>query len=388
MSVAAAGTGLSFSRDYRPELESLRGWAILLIALFHYFGLTTGKTGVDEQAPFVLKLIAAGNTGVTLFFVLSGFLLARPFIQDLQSQRSISVWRFYIARILRIVPLYYAVVFIAWAVTRKTEAFQALLFIPLGFQVFPYSVPWWSLCTEVQFYLVLPWAMLMLRHVWGRAALVMVLLLWLSAHLYYLHRPGWSSPLNLWESSLFGRGGAFVLGGLFAWFYLSPVFGRLIRSTWLVNGVFLLSLGALLWLLAWYGETGQRKALELLPMYHNYEALLWGVLMLGILSPVICLRALFINRLMEHFGRVSYSFYLVHLPIQFYWIHSLKEATGQVIDYARPVTLLILAASFLSSWLLAVMTYRAIERPFLRLKPYVPLFMERRTSTLETALDK
>ena len=69
--------GLRSQQAYLPALETLRGIAILLVVLFHYHGILGGPRSPDTS--LALRVIAAGNTGVTLFFVLSGFLLARPF---------------------------------------------------------------------------------------------------------------------------------------------------------------------------------------------------------------------------------------------------------------------------------------------------------------------
>ena len=69
--------GIRDARSYSPELESLRGVACLLVFLFHASGtVDSGAQGVGPLRAFVY----AGHTGVTLFFVLSAFLLSRPFL--------------------------------------------------------------------------------------------------------------------------------------------------------------------------------------------------------------------------------------------------------------------------------------------------------------------
>ena len=61
--------GMRGKGGYLFELECVRGLAILLVCLFHAWGVTLGK--VEFVVPFWLSYIFAGNTGVTLFFVLS-----------------------------------------------------------------------------------------------------------------------------------------------------------------------------------------------------------------------------------------------------------------------------------------------------------------------------
>ncbi len=65
MSSPSALVGLRSPARYIPQLEALRGWAILLVVVFHYFGIlfNGGTSGLPESAPLWLRVIAAGNTG-------------------------------------------------------------------------------------------------------------------------------------------------------------------------------------------------------------------------------------------------------------------------------------------------------------------------------------
>lgn len=375
--------GLRTPLRYLPQLESLRGWAILLVVLFHYFGiLSRGDDSVMREGALPwLGLVAAGNTGVTLFFVLSGFLLVQPFILAARSDERVDIARFYSARLLRIVPLYYAVVLVAWLVSANDSALKALLFIPIGFDVFPFSVPWWSLCTEVQFYLVLPWVMLGLRYRLGRWLVLLGGLTWLAAKGYYFLQPVWLADFRNFylQSSLFGRGFAFLVGGLCSWFYLSPGFPWLMRSPWYLGLLSLLLGSVLLGLLHWYGVTGQTPALMAMPLYHDLEALLWGGLLICSLGLSGWVKWLFVNPFFSHFGSLSYALYLVHVPVLIYLIAPILSATptGIAVDIWVPATLATLIGSFLLSWLLAFLCYRLIERPFLRLKARLPVLSDK-----------
>ncbi|MFZ3154715.1 acyltransferase family protein [Pseudomonas sp.] len=381
MSQAEALVGLRQPGHYITQLESLRGWAILLVVAFHYFGiLLGGMSGLADEAPFWLRLLAAGNTGVTLFFVLSGFLLMQPFIRALRSGEQISIRGFYVSRLLRILPLYYLAVFVAWLVSSNSpSALKALLFLPVGFEIFPFSVPWWSLCTEMQFYLLLPWIMLALNSAPGRYLMLVGGIAYLVLHGVYLLRPQWlggHAPVWL-QSTLFGRGTAFLIGGLCAWFYLGRGRQWLLDSRYLIALVFLLLLGLMTGLLQWYGVKGQKPALILMPLYHDLEALLWGGLLLCSLGLKGGLQKLIINPLISHFGTISYSLYLVHVPIQFYLIYPVKVAIGDTGTLSDIRMLTAVGGSFLLSWLAAVLCYRFIESPFLKLKPHLPVLTGR-----------
>src|SRR5947209_8031127 len=82
-----------------PELDGLRGIAILLVVAFH--------TPVNA-GPIVNAVQGLGWTGVDLFFVLSGFLITGILLDAAPGPGVLS--RFYIRRCLRIFPLYYAAV--------------------------------------------------------------------------------------------------------------------------------------------------------------------------------------------------------------------------------------------------------------------------------------
>jgi peptidoglycan/LPS O-acetylase OafA/YrhL len=370
-----ATEGLRQPGAFIPQLESFRGWAILLVVAFHAHGILLGGGPLPADSSIWLRLAGAGSTGVTLFFVLSGFLLTRPFIRALREGARVSIGHFYLARILRIVPLYYAAILVAWLVSgNSTDAFKALMFVPVGFSIFPFSVPWWSLCTEMQFYLLLPWLMLALHQRKGRWLIFLGLSIWLSLHWLHLLEPGWLALPTGSQSSLFGRGFAFLVGGLAAWFHMSAAYARLEASSLRVSLIALALLTALIALLQWCGLMGQRSAIIAMPLYHDLEALLWaGVLLCGLGSMAAGGR-LFINPLLSHFGSISYSLYLVHLPVQFYLLHPLKDAGLSPSDI-RMITAII--ASFMLSWLLAVLCYHAIEKPCLLLKSRLPMLSGR-----------
>lgn len=360
-------------KGHIPELESLRGLAILLVVAFHYFGILTGADGTGPETAFPIKIAAAGNSGVTLFFVLSGFLLCMPFIGALRQGTRVDLARFYWARILRIVPLYYAAVLVAFIATGKMAALKSLLFVPIGMGAFPYSVPWWSLSVEVQFYVVLPWLMYLLTFRVGRFLFVLLLLGWLAAQVHVLYQPGHFSTYTRWENSLFDRGGAFVVGGLCAWYYQLPGFRKLAGRQWLVSAALVLILASLAWLFAWYAEMGQRGAMMQMPMYHNYEAMLWGALILGILAYQGVLKSVMVNGVLDHFGRISYSMYLIHLPVQFFLLYPLLDRRPiEVERLLEPDVLGRIVLSFLLFWAASVASYRLIEKPVLRFKRLLP----------------
>lgn len=123
---------------------------------------------------------------------------------------------------------------------------------------------------------------------------------------------------------------------------------------------------------------GQKTALEAMPHYHDLEAILWTGLLLCSLGKLGRGHELFINPVLNQFGKISYSLYLVHVPIQFYMIYPVNVASGNNLNFSDTSIWAAVAGSFLLSWLMAIMCYRLIELPFLRLKAHLPVFNNER----------
>lgn len=99
------------SKDHIPILDALRGIAILLVLVFHFCeGL--GQLNRVENAFY--GLLRVGWIGVDLFFVLSGFLIIGILVDTRDTPRR--MFKFYARRTLRIFPLYYAVLVVAFVV--------------------------------------------------------------------------------------------------------------------------------------------------------------------------------------------------------------------------------------------------------------------------------
>lgn len=154
------------SRPYRTpelthirELDGVRGLAALLVFFHHAFvapghwnRLTTATIGVAQY----------GNTGVDLFFILSGFLITSLLYRDRES--SVYWHDFYWKRALRILPLYLVAIGIAAVLGTHWKYLLLCVFFVANFSNVFHMVaagPFWSLAIEEQFYLL--WPMLVRR---------------------------------------------------------------------------------------------------------------------------------------------------------------------------------------------------------------------------------
>jgi peptidoglycan/LPS O-acetylase OafA/YrhL len=148
---------------YRPELDGLRAFAVLGVMAYHYW----------------LNLAPGGFLGVDLFFVLSGFLITRLLLEEVQRSGRIKLGQFYSRRAARLLPaLFLVCAFVAIdALTVKTlgtasESLRgvvaALLYVTNWVGVFSHTSlslgHLWSLAVEEQFYLVWPVVMLLAIH--------------------------------------------------------------------------------------------------------------------------------------------------------------------------------------------------------------------------------
>ena len=153
-------------------LDGVRAIACLSVVMLHINLITTRDIPLwDPQSiPSLLSALAfAGDTGVTLFFILSGFLLFLPYAKSLLFDDAAwpSTRRFYLRRALRILPAYYIslllmVIFFNPAYFQTDHWRQWFFFLTMFMDssVTTYKQlngPFWTLAVEWQFYLLLPW---------------------------------------------------------------------------------------------------------------------------------------------------------------------------------------------------------------------------------------
>jgi peptidoglycan/LPS O-acetylase OafA/YrhL len=374
--------GIGLSAAYSPELEALRGWAILMVFLFHADGAVLGVSRIGTTVSPALAFITAGHSGVTLFFILSAFLLARPFLEEGFGRRRVDRTLFYRRRILRIMPLYAtAVAFAVYFNFRNADAviegFYAITFLNsitgTPGDLIPFSAVWWSLATEVQFYLALPLLGLCLRSRVGRAIGLATLVFWGVAYAAVALDPSLTSNalrfrLNL---SIFGRAPAFLFGIGAAWLVVRQ--GDRIRTdaqsaAWMRNGgadlVLLATLFCLGVVLQYVTRYGFNAAETQIPAWHLIESFLWTLVVVLVVLAPLRLGKLISNRATGTLGLLSYSLYLVHEPILYLGLGPLVRR-GIPVDAELTLRIAAFALAFVLCVALSALTYRFIERPFL-----------------------
>ena len=367
--------GLRRGSSFYPELESLRGVAILLVVLFHTYSAFFGALDVPVSPRVSLALVQGGHTGVTLFFVLSAFLLGMPFIRaPLQGARRPSIGSFFIRRFLRIAPLYIVAVVVATIALKDVQTgARALLFSAEGMEMYPYSAVWWSLRVEVQFYLLLPLIGISFWHRRGRWVMGALVVVYLVSYfsVYLLLDP----EARVDGHSLFGRGVIFLIGLSAAYVYLR--YGEVVKARtrssqlWTKGGsdvLLLVIMASLAVLLNKISEIGYFKTEIHFQYLHIVESILWASVLLVLLIFPLHLKLVLHNAFLSLLGVWSYSLYLNHYPIVLIGIASAPSLILSADKVDSPARIAYVVALVAAAMLLAGITYSTIEKPFLRKK--------------------
>src|SRR5277367_924348 len=161
-------------RPVMPELDTVRGIAILMVFLFHGFeDFIPSGSNVPAWERLFLSTMSLGWIGVNLFFVLSGFLITGILLDSVNRPRYYS--HFYFRRALRILPPYYLLIAVLILLSRLSFVHQHTSWAFAGLSVIYLSnitpllgvprdySPLWSLAVEEHFYLVWPAAVRILR---------------------------------------------------------------------------------------------------------------------------------------------------------------------------------------------------------------------------------
>lgn len=380
--------------------DSLRGLAALAILAFHVASFTGAlANGLAGDALAVL-----GPRSLTLFFVISGFLLYRPYVSArVRGRSSPPLGRYLRRRALRILPAYWVAltllaVFpgIVGVLTDDWWRYYGFLQLYSSTTVGGGIAVAWSLCVEVTFYLLLPfWAWLIRRITVGRSeaagvrieAAALAVLVACGVGVQLASARGEVSDLV--ASSLLGQCAWLGLGMMLAvasvatdrrplklagWVRVHP------GLCWLGAAA---ALGGLVALLDPSGLTGIIQSLNTRQPVPESLAVLFltGALVVLLVLPAVFgeeagggPRRLLAWRPVAWLGLVSYGLFLWHLPVAEYLIvpagSSRLSADGPGLSAELPfaVTPILLLLTLAVSAALAAASYYLVELPFLRRK--------------------
>jgi peptidoglycan/LPS O-acetylase OafA/YrhL len=352
-----------------PGLDHLRALAISMVFVFHY-RLFEHPVWLDHFGRF-------GWTGVDLFFVLSGFLIAGQLFTHVERRKSLGLAAFYIKRSFRILPAYLVIVALYFTVPFFAEwnglgPLWRYLTFTLNLDIrhthtFSHA---WSLCVEEQFYLTMPLILFCFLkcHTFKWSVYMLPLLfiagLILRAYLWYhfvMPVPGGEVNWSNWSEYIYyptySRLDGLLVGiSLAAIYQYMPVWKEHIQR----NGNWFLLAGLALITGAFYlciDQSSFTASVFGFPLI----ALAFGCIVAGAVSPSSVLHRLG-TRVTGPLAVLSYSLYLSHKAV----IHLTHTWVG--IDPASTWMFVLSAVMCVAAAL--VMRY-AVEKPFLRIRDRV-----------------
>ena len=338
-----------------PGLNGLRAIAALSVMWGHVFQPVFGNWGVKG---FFLPLV---SDGVTLFFVISGFLITYLLLNEQEQTKTISISKFYLRRILRIWPIYYAYLIVALMVSGKWNASALWYYVFFGANI-PFIlsigiipiVHYWSLGVEEQFYLFWPW---LVKKFSGKINRLL--------YIAFVICGGWM--ICKWGTYMFlGKGllyrffavtriDCMMIGAIGAILYFSAnkMFLRFLGNRWIGAICLLLVTFSQLWA-CFIPSTLRPQVLALFSL---------GAIMSQLVEhPVVNLE----NHVCDYVGKISYGIYVIH-PLLIILLSSLYRQHVPQMATVWGATLIYLIVTIVSL-LIAALSYRCFEQPFLRMK--------------------
>jgi len=353
---------------YFPALDTLRLYAAICVIVDHVAALSYFDQPARVNAGAISLFFLSGADAVTLFFVLSGFLITYLLLRERTETQTISVRRFYMRRALRILPLYFLLIALTvvvivllgyqqYLLPTMDWAWMLLLFLSphipnalIGLGAFGH---FWSIGVEEWFYFAYPPLFRRLSLLFLIVTVIVVRLLIGTVYLPEFTGFAASEQGGAWIT-LFGfmRFECMAIGALGAWIFVY-------RAAWL-PGMYrleipcLLIIGAVIVLGS--GATGA--------LYH---IVLSVVFMIAILSIATNPRSLLRWRIkpFEALGKRTYGIYMYHV-IAILLVARLLDVTGlEMTALNLPI---LYVGSVMLSIAIALLSYHFFEQRFLKMK--------------------
>lgn len=374
----SSGSSSAAEASHKPELDGIRGIAILAVMLSHagpliIWGGITSKILVSVMIP--------GWSGVELFFALSGFLITGILLRTKMALNYFS--SFYARRVLRIFPVYYLTLTVVLVLAAHNAWWNSIIpalgHTRLSYYFYLQNWPafwahgqelranvighFWSLAVEEQFYLIWPLVVLLLPERLLLRICVVLLSLALPFRIIFFHRIGGDYGfIHLTITRVDGL----LVGAIGA--ILTHRMGRI--PLWLVYSALSLG-GAIIGYIALFHHH------ELVATYRYMEtagftgfALLSGGLIGLSQYPKPRLLRVLRSKWLTEIGKYSYGIYVFHIPIYAVVERLARTMFGLVLPLRLTLVLPMIVLLMTFSFLAAKISYDHFESRILGLKVY------------------
>ncbi|MGB8941100.1 MAG: acyltransferase [Streptomyces sp.] len=359
----------SSNRQYLVSVDHLRAYAALLVLLCHgTYMISPYLREIPNSDPHdwlysqnpLATLVLEGHSGVALFMVLSGFIFTIGTLG-----KDVHYGRFLCNRVLRIFPLYIALIVLGIGAHKQGANLLAVLQSLVGLGNLPGSLSlgavssmWWAIAVELQFYLLFPLFSRLLTKRGPLALLKLLAGITVIRALVWASATGSISVNSMLYYSLAGRIDQFLLGMVAAWFFVHhrARFQGLLKvavATALATGG--------IWAFNQTHAFHERHATRLL--WVDVEGTMWALVVLTYVATISSTGT--VSRSIAKIGEMSFSVYLLHYMVvtaiisRRWWF----ELTGRpVVDAFLTAVAAVLPITLVA----AAVTFNGIERPFLR----------------------
>lgn len=343
------------------SLDGVRGIAVLSVVMFHFLQ----RQGVG----YLGVLASCGWIGVDIFFVLSGFLITSILYEQRGAENYFR--NFYMRRILRLFPLYYFLFLGTFLLTPLFDIHWKLGHLAMLFYGANFVLPFdsslsiigpfdffhvWSLAVEEQFYMIWPW-LVGSRLKRGTLQNICLAGIFVAPALRFLLLHVDVQPWFIYQS-LPTRMDSLLVGAALALIPLPSL-----RTARIVGAAALLVYG----LLTWWGHSMFFLSRPIQGAGYSALALLSGSLLVLSFYPTTIVHRVCSWSVLRFYGKYSYGLYLWHYlfskPFGILTVWVQRRVSVPFVS-----SLLSFGLILLCSTLVAVASYRLIERPFLQLK--------------------
>lgn len=349
---------------YLPQLDGVRGLAILLVISFHYVGF--------------LKIFSFGWVGVDLFFVLSGYLItSRLYATKNQDNYFL---KFYRNRILRIFPVYFGTLIAFYTGFNSLLSAENLpsfnyynnywwsfaLFIEnwtfiIEMPVQDHLLHFWSLAIEEQFYLVWPLFLFLSinrKYILNILLIAIVVIIGARSAIYFQHPSFKESPYYFYNT--FCRMDGFIAGGGLFLLQQKASLKRFQNWFWLLP----IAIGTGIY----FTDTTQANSFISTIGYTLLALFFAGIINYITINPGSTVSVIFSAKWIRFIGKISYGLYIYHWIIYRVLQARFEFWLKDIVQQPAFVTWISLFICLTISLLISIVSYTYFEVYFLKLK--------------------